>query len=268
MHLPACRIPNTQIVFPAEQSMGAWNRVLFMGIDQQDMETVALALARGAAVNTYSHFEEISSEATGCYSLVRGGMTPLHQACLLSGNEATDPGNVLRIVQCLLEAGGNPNACVHELQGNEGPRLSVLDAASMSEEVFAPEMCKMLCAHGAKPTGLTVSLAIMQNPHFEALTNLYFSVVPRQQQVQLLDHHPLDELAVIPIGNETQIERMACLVRHGAGLDKRAKGHKLTPAQSIMMANPGRGADVIEQLRSITSLPLVRLAAARMTSPR
>jgi hypothetical protein len=253
MRLPASRVPHTDIFLPVEQSMGPWNRALFLAIERQDLEAVQLALARGAQVNSHRHFEEISTDGNDRYVMVLGGMTPLHHACLLTPQPKTGTHHVLALVACLLEAGADPNKVMRELKGSDSPPLSVLDAASMSEEAFAPAMCAMLCRHGARPTGLTVSLAAVQNPHFETLVPLYFGAVPPDQRTALFDHQPLDDLAAMPIGNEIQIQRMACLVKLGADMDNRGKGRKLTPAQAIVVANPGRGEAVVQHLRKITA---------------
>lgn len=251
MHLPASHVLNTKLMFPDEQSMGAWNRALFLAIERRDIEAIKLAIERGADVNRHSHFEELSTDHDGKYTSVRGGFTPLHQACLLSTEDQEDAPLVLEIVRFLLDVGGDPNALMHELDGSVAPKMSVLDAATLNEENFVPDLCDLLCAHGAKPTALTISLAVEKNPHFKALTDLYFGAVPAGRRGELLGAHSLTVLAEIPIDKELHIQRMACLVRQGAALDVRAKGRKLTPAQAIMKANPEQGKAVVQQLRQI-----------------
>lgn len=253
VHLPASRVASSVYTLPAERSLSAWERCLFLAIDRCDVDAIELALDRGASINVFSHFEELQAPSTDqnqVVTFVRGGMTPLHQACLCEGERAQDPETVFRMIRLLLDRGADPTLVVHRVEGIDSPPLTALDAAAMNEEPFAPDLCALLCDHGAQPTGLTVNLALT-GPHFEAMLDLFFQVTPPERQADLWDQHPMDHLASQPLDEATQslqLARMAQLVKHGGSLTTRTKGQKLTPAQALMQAHPLLGAQIVKQL--------------------
>jgi hypothetical protein len=250
--LPACQGVRVPVTFPAEPSLGPWGRALFAAIERGDPEAVQWALTKGADVHAYRPFEEVLIPAEPGRRegvIIQGGWTALHQACM--ADQAADVASpVHAIVELLLAAGANPQQPLRTLDALPMPPMTGLDMASSNPASFAPQLCELLCARGAHPTGLTVRCAAQDSPHFAHLVPFFFRITPRDRHADLWDHHPMDDLVNRPLDQAQTLERLRCLVQHGGNLDQCLRNQSVTVAQALTRANPHRGAQVVEALRA------------------
>lgn len=249
--LPASKGVRVPVAFPAEPSLGPWGRALFSAIERGDREGVQWALNKGADVRAHRPFEEVTWPAQAGrpeVTVIQGGWTALHQACMLDRATAT-PDTVTAIVTDLVRAGADPNQHLHTLPSFPVPPMTSLDMASTNTAGFAPGLCELLCAHGALPTGLTVLCAAQESPHFEHLVSFYFQITPTEHHKALWDHHPMDDLVTRPLDQAQTLERLQCLIRHGGNLDQPLRDQAVTVAQALTRAHPERGAAVVAAWR-------------------
>lgn len=107
MSLPASHVPHSSLTLPAERTLGPWNRALFLAIERMDLEAAQWALGKGAQINVHCPFDTTEGSQPGT-AIIRGGFTPLHEACWANASTFTWP-QVRRMVDLLLNAGADTN---------------------------------------------------------------------------------------------------------------------------------------------------------------
>lgn len=260
--LPASHVPHSPLILPVERTLGPWNRCLFKAVEQLDLEAAQWALSKGAEVNVHCPFEASEGDASGA-SIIRGGYTPLHDACWANGEHVTWP-QVKSMVDLLLDAGADPNRSYEQINASLPP-FTPLDLATLNRAAWASDLCAWLCKRGAQPTALTVLTVATESAHYRSLLDLFFSITPVERHRELLAGRPLAKLAGEAPQTGQQVDRMVALVHHGASLTERHKGQRWSAQELLQKNNPDRFNELQEQLQPPSS---GGEASAKGTPPR
>lgn len=147
--LPASHVPHSSLTLPAERTLGPWSRALFSAVERMDVEAARWALSKGADVNAHCPFETQEGSQPGT-TIIRGGFTPLHDACWASGAH-TDWAKTKDMVSLLLEAGADPNLAYAQFDPSL-PAFKPMDLAALNPASWATDLCDWLSQHGARPS--------------------------------------------------------------------------------------------------------------------